>query len=243
MPATTSRLGRVSAWLGRLCVLAVLLGPVAAHVGISSPLAGFGVLLCGLLLGALSVAVGLLALLFAPAAARRATLAAMAAPVVVLLAVVAVVVARGGAGVPRINDITTDTDAPPRFVHAGTLPENVGRDLAYPGASFAEQQKAAYADLGPVTLAMPPDEAFKQVAAAARSLPNWAITREDATALALEGYDTTWLFRFRDDFVIEVRPAPNGQSIVQMRSKSRDGQGDLGANAARIRAFFQRLRS
>jgi uncharacterized protein DUF1499 len=30
---------------------------------------------------------------------------------------------------------------------------------------------------------------------------------------------------------------------VQMRSKSRDGKGDVGANAARIRAFFNRLKS
>jgi hypothetical protein len=27
-----------------------------------------------------------------------------------------------------------------------------------------------------------------------------------------------------------------------MRSKSRDGRGDIGANAARIRAFFEALR-
>ena len=45
----------------------------------------------------------------------------------------------------------------------------------------------------------------------------------------------------QDDFVVEVRPQDGG-SVVQMRSKSRDGKGDVGANAARIKAFFEKLR-
>lgn len=241
MPATTSRLGRVSAWLGRLCLLVVFLGPALSHFWLVTPLAGFGAFLFGVLLGILSIIVGLLALLVGPAGSRGTTLAGM---VIALAVIVGVLIASGaGRNAPRINDISTDTDAPPQFAHAGTLPENTGRDMAYPGAAFASQQKAAYPDLGPLVLAMPPDEAFKQVAAAARSMPTWAITREDAAAHALEGYDTSWLFHFHDDFVIEVRPASNGQSVVQMRSKSRDGKGDVGANAARIRAFFQRLQS
>jgi acyl-CoA reductase-like NAD-dependent aldehyde dehydrogenase len=49
------------------------------------------------------------------------------------------------------------------------------------------------------------------------------------------------LFRFKDDFVIVVRDS-NGQSVVQMRSKSRDGQGDVGTNAKRVRAFLARVK-
>lgn len=241
MPATTSRLGRVSTWLGRLCLLTVFLGPALAHFWIAAPFAGFVVFLVGVLFGVLAVVVGLLALLIGPAGSRGGTLAGMAVGLIVVVAVVLMLVTHRD--IPRINDITTDTDTPPQFVNASTLPENAGRDMGYPGPSFAEQQKAGYPDLAPLVLAMPPDEAFKQVAAAARSMPNWVITREDASAHALEGYDTTRLFHFRDDFVIEVRPTPNGQSAVQMRSKSRDGKGDVGANAARIRAFFNRLKS
>ena len=241
MPATTSRLGRVSTWLGRLCLLTVILGPAIAHFAIAPPIAGFGLFLLGVLFGVLAVVFGLLGLIFGPSGSRGATLAGM----LLALAVVVAVLLMSGArrDIPRINDITTDTDTPPQFVNAGTLPENSGRDMAYPGPSFAEQQKAGYPDLGPVTLAMPPDEAFKRVAAAARSMPTWVITREEASSHAVEGYDTTWLFHFHDDFVIEVRPTANGQSVVQMRSKSRDGKGDVGANAARIKAFFQRLNS
>jgi uncharacterized protein (DUF1499 family) len=42
-----------------------------------------------------------------------------------------------------------------------------------------------------------------------------------------------------DDFVIQVRPAPDGTgSLIEMRSKSRDGIGDFGVNYKRIRMFF-----
>ena len=50
------------------------------------------------------------------------------------------------------------------------------------------------------------------------------------------------IFRFRDDFVVRVRP--DGEATrVDMRSKSRVGKGDLGANAKRIEQFFQGLAS
>jgi len=46
--------------------------------------------------------------------------------------------------------------------------------------------------------------------------------------------------RFRDDITIRVRPAASG-SRVDVRSRSRVGRDDLGANAARIRRFLREL--
>lgn len=239
MTAPRSRLGRVSAWLGRLAVLAVLLGPAVAHFGLTAPLTGFGVFLVGLLLALLCLLFGFVALLVGPAGTRGATGGGMLPGVLVVLAVL---VASGvGQAPPRINDITTDTVNPPVFVHAQTLAENAGRNMAYPGEEFARQQREGYGEIAPVQLALPPDETFRRVAAAARSTPGWVITREDPVARAVEGYDTSPLFQFKDDFVIEVRDV-NGQSVIHMRSKSRDGKGDVGANAKRIRAFLGRLK-
>ncbi len=241
MSGGTSSLGRFTGWLGRLSILAAILGPVLAHFEVLAPFAGFVLFGIGLLLGVLGLVLGVIALLVGSGPTRGATFAGMLPPLVLI---VAVYVANGaGTSVPRINDITTDTVNPPQFVNAGSLPENAGRDMTYPGESFAQQQGEGYSDLAPVQLATPPDEAFKQVAAAARSMEGWSITREDAAAHTLEGYETTKLFRFKDDFVIQVRPGDNGTSVVQMRSKSRDGKSDMGANAARIQAFFSRLRS
>jgi uncharacterized protein (DUF1499 family) len=87
---------------------------------------------------------------------------------------------------------------------------------------------------------MPPAQAFSRVQLAARSMPGWQITDENPQALRLEGNETSYLFRFVDDFVIEVRSADGG-SEVHMRSKSRVGRGDVGANYKRIKAFFARF--
>jgi len=66
------------------------------------------------------------------------------------------------------------------------------------------------------------------------------IVREDPSARVIEATDTTRIFRFVDDVAIRVRPDGDG-SRVDVRSRSRDGKGDLGANAARIRAFGDEL--
>ncbi|HZY59493.1 MAG TPA: DUF1499 domain-containing protein, partial [Candidatus Binataceae bacterium] len=58
----------------------------------------------------------------------------------------------------------------------------------------------------------------------------------------IEGVAVTRLFHFRDDLIIQVRAAPSGGgSLVEMRSKSRDGVGDVGANYKRINGFFASL--
>ena len=73
------------------------------------------------------------------------------------------------------------------------------------------------------------------------STEGWVIAREDPAARAVEGYETSGLFRFKDDFVIRVKAGDNGKSIVDMRSKSRDGIGDFGVNFNRIVDFMARL--
>lgn len=235
--APRSVIGRISTWFGRLAIVAALLGPTLAHFEIVRPIAGFALFGIGLLCAAVCLLLGLIALLVGPA--RGATVGGMLPAIAVVLTVLAASGARSG--IPRINDITTDTADPPVFVHALTLPENAGRDMAYPGESFAKQQREGYGEIEPLQMALPPDETFRRVAAAARSMDGWVITREDPTNRALEGYETSRLFRFKDDFVIVVRDA-NGQSVIQMRSKSRDGQGDVGVNAKRIRTFLGRVK-
>src|SRR5262245_49964094 len=131
MTAPRSRLGRISTWLGRLSVLAVLLGPAIAHFELVAPIVGFGIFLLGLLLAVLSLLLGLIALALGPTGTRGASAGGMIPAVLVVLAVFIASGARENP--PRINDITTDTANPPVFVHAQTLPENAGRDMAYPG--------------------------------------------------------------------------------------------------------------
>jgi len=225
-------------WATRFATLSVILfagGPLLAHFYILAPLAGFGMFALGGLLGIVILIVSsIVALRTGLSAVRNAMMLSA------LTTAAFVISALPGRSVPRINDITTDVNAPPQLLHAASLPANQGRDLRYPGAEFAAQQQAGYPALAPLHLAATPDDTFKRVAATARQMQGWEITNVNTQRRSLEGTATSGLFRFVDDFAIEVRPDANG-SVIQMRSKSRDGKGDVGANAARIEAFFQRL--
>jgi uncharacterized protein (DUF1499 family) len=157
------------------------------------------------------------------------------------LAVIVVVVFPGFAsgGRPRINDISTDLDDAPGFTQAGSLPENQGRDMRYPD-EFKPVVREFYKSLKPLSVNATPDEVFQKALALAREQPGWQVTAVDPQARQFEGFVETRLFRFRDDFVVRVRPDGAG-SRVDMRSKSRVGKGDLGANAQRIGLFLEAL--
>ena len=237
MAEVQSLLARFTGRIGMFAGLLVLVGPLLAHLRVVAPMSGFLSFLLGGLLSLVAVICGVIAIL--RGGAGQLVWRGMI-PGLLVIAIFFIQASRS-AKHPRINDITTDTDSPPQFVAASTLEGNVGRDLQYPGQSFAQQQRTGYPDLEPLRLEVSPDAAFTRVRTAAHTMPDWEITREDANARVIEGVATSWLFHFKDDFIIEVR-ARDGGSVVQMRSKSRDGKGDVGANAARIKVFFESLR-
>ncbi len=223
-------------WAIRMAAVATLffvLGPLLAMLGAIAPMRGFGLFAFSGLLSLVTLILGIAGLVRGKGGASGVLLSG-------LIMVVFLAVALPGRGFPRINDITTDTQTPPRFSHAATLPGNENRDLNYPGATFAEQQQQGYPDLAGLRLNLPPDAVFQKVVAAVGTLPNSEVTYSDPSKRVVEGLTTSRLFRFQDDFVVEVREDGNG-SLVHMRSKSRVGRGDIGANAARIRALFAKL--
>ena len=143
---------------------------------------------------------------------------------------------------PAINDITTDPANPPRFdVLARLRPR--GR-IDYPGAAIAERQRAAYPDIVPLQLAVPPKTAY-DVALALATKRKWLLIdtrpptagRRDGT---IEAVARTPIMGFRDDVVIRISPLGQG-TRVDLRSASRYGTHDFGANAARLRAFLEDL--
>jgi uncharacterized protein (DUF1499 family) len=131
---------------------------------------------------------------------------------------------------PLINDVTTTPDAPPRF--RSVIPD-------YPAGNAAIQRRA-YPELKPAGRAEPPGKAYAAALAAARRMPRWDIIVQDARAFLIQAVVTTGVLRFKDDVVIEVRAEGAGSS-VHVRSRSRAGKGDLGANASRIRAYIAEL--
>src|SRR5436190_816 len=176
-------------------------------------------------------AVALLALLI-PSVRRRGVVL----PVLVLLIALAALYASfafqsRARSHPPINDITTDMQDPPAYMTTAR---------AYPGAEMARQQRAAYPDIVPVTLPMPPAQAFAKALAVAEAM-GWEVVGRDAAGGRIEAVDSTKWFGFKDDIAIRVRAADAG-SRVDVRSKSRVGRGDLGTNAQRIRAYVERLK-
>ena len=142
-------------------------------------------------------------------------------------------------GVPPIHDITTDLAEPPPFVALAEVRVKSPNGVAYEGAAASEGQRRAYGDIQPKVLAMPPREAVQRVIDAARAL-GWEVAAIDATTGRVEATATTRWFGFKDDVVVRVRPEGTG-SRVDVRSASRVGSSDVGANAARVREFLAKL--
>ena len=143
-------------------------------------------------------------------------------------------------GVPRIHDISTDTADPPPFVALLALRGADASPPGYDGPAAATAQRVAYPDLAGLLLNVAPRAAFDRAAAAA-SASGWQIVASDPASGRIEAIATVPWWGFKDDVAVRVKPDGAG-SRIDVRSKSRVGEGDLGVNAARIRAYLARLR-
>ena len=218
-----------------------LVGVGGAFLGILTPMQGFMTFASGALAGGLFATVVALIGIFltrggADPQGRMKALMGLALSLGLLILVLAAASTSGDA--PPINDITTDLANPPAFADADLVPDYRGRDMRYP-QEFVDVVAEHYADLAPAVLAESPTAAFERATAAGEAL-GWDIVAKDGGALAFYARDTSSLFRFVDDIVVRVQPTASG-SQIDMRSKSRDGKSDLGANAKRIKAFFAEL--
>lgn len=140
---------------------------------------------------------------------------------------------------PRIHDISTDLTHPPAFVAVLPLRANAANPALYGGAEVAAMQRLGYPDIQPLMLAVAPAEAYARALAAAHAM-GWQIVAFDPASGRIEATATTFWFGFKDDVVVRITPA-EGASRVDVRSVSRVGKSDVGANAARIRAYFARF--
>jgi uncharacterized protein (DUF1499 family) len=230
-----SPLARTASLVAYFGVGSVLIGIGAVQIGIVPPMIAFGLFAVGTLLcGSLGLVLGAVTLFKARndagSADRGAAWRGMGISLVLLIAVMTGM--SSGRGLPPINDITTDVNDPPAFA-AALYPD---RDMVYP-AGFGVFVEEAYPDLAPIVTDRTPGEAYRRAIKSARVL-GWEITHESPDQGSFDATETTAIFRFIDDITVRIRATESG-SRVDLRSKSRDGRGDLGANAARIRRFVQ----
>lgn len=226
--------------LGILSIILFTLGPLLPHFELLAPMKGLRLLIRGGGLGLSTFAISLFAILFFRIRSQDtksiigASLPGFAVSLVFLLLFL------HARRYPPINDITNTPEDPPQFQKILDLEENRGREMGYP-LNFAEIQKKAYPDIFPLMIEKDSNRLFGKVQEAARRMNRWKIVSEDPDTKILEAVATTYLFRFKDDVIIQVRPL-NAGSAVHMRSKSRVGVSDIGANAKRIRIFFSVLK-
>ena len=226
-------------WLGYLAITLLLLLPLAVLT------VRAGAWQQGLLLFALAAAGAAIALLlgallmllprFAPwrkAIGGRLLFAVPGA--LILLSIL------GSGSYPRIHDISTDLQDPPVFTAAEQQRGSDSNSLQTDPETLVLQAQE-YPELATLVLAEEYEAVFDRAVQVATAM-GWDIYLQDRNAGVIEAVDTTALMAFKDDIVIRLRTNAQG-TVVDLRSVSRVGIGDMGANAKRINAFLQRLQA
>jgi len=245
--------GRAAAPVSRIAILALALAALAALAAVAAGFGtkwrlwdfrtGFAVLewaAWGGLAAAGAALVG--AVLARPGAGRRSFLLALCALAVGLTTFAVPWQQRNAArALPRIHDITTDTNNPPAFRAVLPLRRGAPNPPEYGGPEVAEQQKKGYPDIAPLRVSRPRADAYEAALVTAAEM-GWSIVAKAPAEGRIEATDTTFWFGFKDDIVIRVSADEGGGSRIDVRSKSRVGRSDAGANATRVRAYIAELK-
>ena len=225
------------------------------QVGLLKMVGGIGVPLIGLLV-VVTFITSLLVVFIKP----RGGFGGLAAMWLVSLcaAGLALSVISSAKAVPPIHDISTDTAKPLSFSaqtmtargsgsnkviapNEATVPFNRDNLSNWSGRSLVEIQADAYPSIKPLVIEGQTPAALYAKARAAAKSQGFKIVSDDAAALRLEAVAESFWFGFKDDVVVTITPVANGGQ-VDMRSVSRVGISDLGANAKRVEAYLMAVR-
>jgi hypothetical protein len=241
-------LARPAVWSRRLAIFALALAGVAialARFHMAEPPAALTVF------GA-ALAIAVLAALLAASAAvviwregfRGAGQAAVGFALAVALLAYPAYLAGLAFALPRITQVSTDLESPPPFLLSSRARE--ARAKAQPRAPDAETraaQRRAYPDLATVSVEMDSSGAYELALGAARDL-GWRIVDSEPPNLAgdgvalIEASARSRFFGFVSDIAIRIQPGAT-QTAIDVRSVSRVGAHDFGANAQRVRQFAE----
>jgi uncharacterized protein (DUF1499 family) len=216
-----------------------LAGP-AYRIGVLSLQNAFSLLRWAAYIGVTGMIVALAAgaLAYARHSRWRLFLAALAFVAALAAFAIPYQLQRSARALPPIHDLSTDLENPPAFEAVVPLRADAANKLDR-SPQLADQQRAGYPDLAPMTLPTPMGQTFDRALAAAQKA-GWEIVTADKGSGRIEATDTTRWFGFKDDVVVRLTPWGSG-TRVDVRSVSRIGRGDIGTNARRIRNYLQML--
>jgi len=231
MPQSTSWTSRIVWGAMALGIAFLILGPIFTRIGIITFMNGFISTAIGGVLIILSSIIAIIRMV--PTLRSQGKAHLMAATVMGICIIFYMFNLFSGArAAPPIHDLSTDLDNPPQF-------ETIAARQYPKGQLFTDVQrrvlqKVGYRDLGPLKVSA-------DVATAAQTALDvlddmgMDIAASDLAAGKIEATDTTLWFGFKDDVVVRVTAdGESGGSIIDIRSVSRVGIGDAGANANRI---------
>ncbi len=120
-------------------------------------------------------------------------------------------------------------------------PGFVFRLKKYLMANVAETDAVSvYPELRPRHYAAAPQQTFAVVCAAIEAL-GWDLHNQIPTQFEARVTITTPLLRFKDDLRVRVQSESEERSYLLVRSRSRVGRGDFGANVRHILALYDSM--
>jgi len=121
----------------------------------------------------------------------------------------------------------------------GRLVSEVQEQAEFDTATHESPKDTPYPMLAPLVTAAAPDAAYTAALAAVESR-GWTVVLADPEAGTIEATEESFWFGFKDDVMIRVQSDEMGARI-DVRSTSRVGLSDLGANAKRVRNLLDEI--
>jgi uncharacterized protein (DUF1499 family) len=145
---------------------------------------------------------------------------------------------------PQLNDIQTTRQLMEFKQLAAMRPADANR-IVEPDLAAAEEREKAYPDIRPMELERSVTETFDIVHEAVKRL-GWTIVLSEPPdgdqPGRIEATNRTMIMGYTDDALIRVT-GDDAHAFIDVRSVSRYGMHDLGANAGHIRGLFAEVKS
>jgi uncharacterized protein (DUF1499 family) len=241
-------ISRAAVWSGRAAVFALATAGVAVAV---SRFGGGGAAAAALTILGAALALAFLAVLLAGAAAaviwrtgrRGAEHAALGLGLSLALLAYPAYLTVTALPLPAIADVTTDLASPPSFmISAKARAARAGLTPPRRTAEIDALQTAAYPEVKPLLVDLEPAQAYQLALRVVDDL-GWRLVDANPPNLRVDGVaqieaiDRSLLFGFVNDIAIRIRPLAS-QTRIDIRSVSRVGKHDFGANARRVDRFL-----
>jgi uncharacterized protein (DUF1499 family) len=142
---------------------------------------------------------------------------------------------------PIINDVSTDLETPPTFLLSAKA--RVARGNRTPPESSPETREAqrrAYPEIQPIMVDLETNDAYRLALDVAKG-SHWRIVDAIAPSVResvghIDAIAASLVMGFPSDIAIRIKPSAT-QTRIDIRSVSRLGRHDFGANAGRIVKF------